>query len=86
MSKKAMLLKVLVQTVWIEIGEDGTVEEKVGGAVAVPAANWPNFYEQWQQDFNALSAQVALESAPFMNRSQRRSKDKIKAKVDSNGE
>lgn len=63
MTKRARLLKVLVQTIWVETDDTtDTITEHVGGTVAVPAADWPTFYERHTADFAALQRTVAAES------------------------
>lgn len=84
MAKKAMLLRVHVQTVWVEVDEEaGTVEERMDTGVAVLAADWPGFYEAWTADWARLQAEVAASSVPPLNRAQRRAK---KPAVTTNGQ
>lgn len=63
MTRQVRLLKVLVQTVWVEMDDEtGDIAERVGGMVAVPAADWSTFYERHTADFAALQQRVAAES------------------------
>lgn len=81
MAKKVRLLKVIVQTVWVEIDDaSDIVEERISDPTIVSAADWPGFYEAWAADWAALQAQVAASSVPSLNRAQRR------AKVPANGQ
>jgi hypothetical protein len=51
--KTAHLVKVLVQTVWVEIDSDsGHATEKVGTPVVVPAENWEGFYTTWKESWD----------------------------------
>lgn len=62
MTRQARLLKVLVQTVWVEMDDEtGDIVEQVGGMVAVPAAEWPTFYERHTADFAALQKNLAAQ-------------------------
>lgn len=62
--KRALLLKVAVTTVWVEVDDEtGLVEERVGSQVIVPAPEWPGFYDAWVADFELLQKRVEAESA-----------------------
>lgn len=73
MAKRAHLLKIMVQTVWVVVDDaTGDVVEQADPGVVVPAAEWPTFYERHSADFAAMQEVVAAEvpeSAP--NRAKR---------------
>ena len=53
--KTTHLLKVLVQTVWVEVDSvTGNAEEKVGATVHVTADAWPGFYAAWQKSWEEI--------------------------------
>ena len=62
MARRAHLLKVMVQTVWVVVDDaTGDVVEQADPGVVVPAAEWPNFYERHVADFAAIQELVAAE-------------------------
>jgi len=61
MAKSVRLLKMFVQTVWVEIEEDGQVVEQADSGVWVPAKAWPDFFPNWQRQWEQL---VATREAP----------------------
>ena len=53
--KTAHLVKVITQTVWVEVDSvTGNAEEKVGAAVHVTADAWPGFYAAWQKSWEEI--------------------------------
>lgn len=59
LGKRAIPLKVFVQTVWVVVDDaTGTVTEHTDGGVTIPAAEWPTFYEKWASDFATLQERV----------------------------
>src|ERR1700677_1770622 len=63
--KTAHLLKVLVQTVWVEIdSETGEAVEKVGAPAVVPASSWPEFYAAWKKDWDEIYPILRAAAAP----------------------
>lgn len=58
--RRAHLLKVLVQTVWVVIDDEtGDAVEMADGGVVVPAADWPAYPARHAADFAAIQASVA---------------------------
>lgn len=74
MAKRAHLVKVLVQTVWVVVDDEtGTAEEFADTGVSVPAAEWPGFYKRHVADFQTIQATTAAEGAVTANGSRTRS-------------
>lgn len=60
MAKSAHLTKVMVQTVWVVVDDEtGIAAEMADTGVAVPAAEWPGFYDRHCKDFAAIQVQTA---------------------------
>ena len=60
MTKRAYLTKVMVQTVWVVVDDEtGAATEMADAGVAVPAADWPTFYERHATDFAAIQEATA---------------------------
>jgi hypothetical protein len=55
MARHAILIKVVVQTVWAEVDtESGMAVEHVDPQTIVPADEWAGFYEKWAGDWNTV--------------------------------
>lgn len=60
MARHAVLIKVVVQTVWAEIDtESGMAIEHVDPMLPVPANEWPSFFEKWSYDWAVIREAVA---------------------------
>ena len=67
--KTAHLVKVIVQTVWVEVdSETGNAAEQVGPAVSVTADAWPTFYPAWQKAWEDIagSPKAPVPEAPVL--------------------
>lgn len=55
MARHAVLVKVIVQTVWAEVDtETGMAVEHIDRPAVVQADEWEGFYEKWRGDWNMI--------------------------------
>lgn len=60
MAKQAVLIKVMVQTVWAEVDtETGLALEHIDPPIPIPAGQWAEFYERWIEDWSSVRQRVA---------------------------
>ena len=60
MARQAVLLKVQIQTVWVEVDtETGLAVEHIDPPIILPSASWAGFYDKWAKDWAAMQERVA---------------------------